>query len=218
MFLDRTDSFEKYKYYTKYVSPARREKISRFAYDKDRLLSLFAALLVRQELGRFTGMQNHELSFSVNNYGKPYLTSARSVCEFSVSHTKGCIAYIRSDSPCGIDAEVLHDVKISLAEHFFCTDEYVYIKSSESPEAELINIWTKKEAYLKMRGTGLSTPLSSFNVLSRDIAENTVTLFERSTYISFCSENVKDSCAEISEIGVNELLTYFDSIQQDKEL
>lgn len=87
-----------------FISPSRRERIAKYHYDKDRKLSLYAALLVRMQLNKLTNIPNTELSFSYGQYQKPYFQTDRDL-HFNISHTHNKILCAISSQPVGVDIE-----------------------------------------------------------------------------------------------------------------
>ena len=67
--------------------------------------------------------------------------------------------------------------------------EYKYILESESQGNAFYEIWTKKEAYVKFLGTGLSTPLSSFDVTNKNLSSKFYTKQISEYMLSIFSEN-----------------------------
>lgn len=210
VFFSDYDNYEKYQHMEKYLSIRRREMISRYLNSSDKLLSLMVALLVRYDLSATTGIPNNHLSFETGKYGKPYLSCFSDDVFFSVSHSNGCAAYCRSESECGIDTEFIHDIGMSIADRWFSKDEAEYIRNSSDPVSEQIKIWTQKEAYLKMKGIGLNTPLDSFSVLNEPVSDKLFTFCEQNNYISFCSDSVKLCKTNISILMPQKLCDEFE--------
>ena len=76
-----------------------------------------------------------------------------------------------------------------IAKRFFSENEYKYILESESQGNAFYEIWTKKEAYVKFLGTGLSTPLSSFDVTNKNLSSKFYTKQISEYMLSIFSEN-----------------------------
>ena len=88
---------------------------------------------------------------------------------FNVSHAHGFIVFaFTRNREIGIDIERIrpeaaHD---GVAERFFSAQEVKVLRSlplHAQPQA-FFNCWTRKEAYIKARGEGLSIPLNQFDV------------------------------------------------------
>jgi phosphopantetheinyl transferase len=114
-------------------------------------------------------------------HGKPFLPDEK--IKFSYCHTEGLCAAVISDEECGIDAESIKR-SASFAEissRFFTADENEFLSHNNYSGEIFYEIWTKKEAYLKFTGKGLSGGLNSFSVLS--ISEENMTCFRKEDYI-----------------------------------
>lgn len=91
-------------------------------------------------------------SFLYNEHGAPYLEDGP---YFSISHCKQGIAVVVSDQPVGIDIEGMRKVDDGLVRKTMNTQEQAQIAAAANPEQEFIRLWTRKEAYVKMQGTGI---------------------------------------------------------------
>ena len=152
------------------TSDRQRSRINKFRCFKDACNVLVGDIIVRQRICEKTHLHNKDLSFTTNEYGKP-MTAGDLRVHLSISHTDGHVAVAIGDEPVGIDIERLKPVDLAVIERFFASDERRYIML-HPPNLQLrafYEIWTKKEAYLKWDGRGLSRSLAAFNVL--DCAE-----------------------------------------------
>ena len=106
------------------------------------------------------------LNIETNSYGKPYIPGYP--YNFNLSHSDDLLICGISDLELGVDAEkkVKPERVEKVAKRFFAEEEQDYIASAEDPSSAFTEIWTKKEAYVKALGTGGSTPLNSFSVVS----------------------------------------------------
>ncbi|MBR2450754.1 MAG: 4'-phosphopantetheinyl transferase superfamily protein [Paludibacteraceae bacterium] len=91
-------------------------------------------------------------TFLYNEHGAPYLEDGP--C-FSISHCKQGIAVVVSDRPVGIDIEGLRKVDEGLVRKTMNIVEQAQIAAAANSEQEFIRLWTRKEAYVKMLGTGI---------------------------------------------------------------
>ncbi|MDR0491893.1 MAG: 4'-phosphopantetheinyl transferase superfamily protein [Oscillospiraceae bacterium] len=142
------------------VSKEKQERLKRFRFFRDAQNSLLGDVLARIEICRVTGLNNNELVFSANEYGKPFLTNNTRL-HFNISHTENYVACAIGHEPVGIDIERIKRADVKIAERFFAPDETAYIMESS---CRFFEVWTKKESRIKWEGKGLSKPLPSFSV------------------------------------------------------
>jgi 4'-phosphopantetheinyl transferase len=123
-------------------------------------------------LATYSGAHPQSLAFRVGPYGKPVLVGPVEELSFSLSHTGGlALLAIGNTGHLGIDAETVRpglDLA-DLSRHFFApaeTEEILGL-SPEEQVAAFFACWTRKEAFVKALGTGLSLPLDRFQVTVR---------------------------------------------------
>jgi 4'-phosphopantetheinyl transferase len=112
------------------------------------------------------------VSFTYGEYGKPAVaaeTCGSLPLRFNLSHSHevACCA-VACGREVGVDVEHLREgVEVmSLAAHFFSRGEVAALGAlppDQKPRA-FFNCWTRKEAYIKAKGEGLSHPLGEFTV------------------------------------------------------
>lgn len=149
-----------------------QERAERFRFERDRSRYIVGRALLRELLGRYLSIAPEELEFEYGEFGKPAL---RSGPWFNLSHSGSLALYAFSnDSEIGVDIE-LDDAGFSserIAERFFSPPE-VSVLRALPPDAQpsaFLACWTRKEAFIKARGDGLSLALDSFDVtLSPDV-------------------------------------------------
>lgn len=122
----------------------------------------------RQILGQYTTTQPQNLIFEKNEHGKPRLKNHPEI-GFNMSHSNDlAIVAVCSNAEIGVDIEYCKEKPSweKIARRFFNELELNYLlKLPEDRQLiAFFQLWTRKEAYIKAIGTGLSTPLSSFNV------------------------------------------------------
>lgn len=123
---------------------------------------------MRSILGRYLGMPPEALCFAYNDYGKPAVVNAgRQPLHFNLSHSADLAALAVSDHyVLGVDIEEIRFLKEDIARQFFSRKEYLTLRALP-PVVYLdgfYRCWTRKEAFVKAHGAGLSLPLDSFDV------------------------------------------------------
>jgi len=122
----------------------------------------------RDILGRYTNTPTKQIIYSKNNHGKPALIHDHPVY-FNLSHSHDlAVLAISNHAEIGVDVEHLKSKPQwkKIAKRFFTKTEVSFLldKPKEEQERFFFQVWTRKEAYIKAIGTGLSTSLSSFDV------------------------------------------------------
>lgn len=154
-----------------HLDEAERAKAGRFHFEKDRRHYTVARGVLRDLLSRYLHAPPARLIFSYNQYGKPALAGqfAAGGLRFNVSHSGGVglFAFTRGREA-GVDVESLREDFASreVAQHFFSSREVTALCAipPEQYTRAFFNCWTRKEAYIKALGEGLSHPLDSFAV------------------------------------------------------
>jgi 4'-phosphopantetheinyl transferase len=152
-------------------------RAERFYFEKDRHRFIVSHGLLRILLASYLNtpfIGASQLRFSNNDYGKPSLDLDRQdwTLNFNLSHSGELVLFaFTSTRQIGVDIEYMRPILDyqSLAEHYFSPLENRMLQAlpaSARLEA-FYQCWTRKEAYIKARGKGLSIPLDLFDVSLR---------------------------------------------------
>ncbi|HEX8351955.1 MAG TPA: 4'-phosphopantetheinyl transferase superfamily protein [Pyrinomonadaceae bacterium] len=146
-----------------------RQRAQRFHFERDRLRFVVARGLLRDILGRYLQHPPALIRFTYNEYGKPALAEDGVELRFNVSHSQGAALYaFTRGREVGVDIESLRDdfASLEIAERFFSRAEMCELNSlpTHLRTQAFFNCWTRKEAYIKALGEGLSHPLDCFAV------------------------------------------------------
>lgn len=190
---------EIFRWLFSFVSVDKQKQVIKLNNVLSKKLTLYAEVLIRIIACNDLGVQNTEITFLRNDYGKPKISEYPEY-HFNISHTNNCIIAAFSNYPIGVDIEKVSKPDIRIAERFFTSAELKYILRSDSEQNErFYEIWTKKEAYIKNLGKGFFMPLNSFNVLSKDLSVYISTIRKEDYMISVCSENQNYSIYDLTE-------------------
>jgi 4'-phosphopantetheinyl transferase len=151
----------------KLLSADESARAARFYFPVDRNRFVISHGALREILARYLHCEPHQLSFSVNSHGKPSVKDGG--LEFNLSHSGDfALLAIAQDRKIGVDVEKVH-TGISadiIGGRYFSKAEMSELQTlpPEQREAAFFVCWTRKEAYIKAQGMGLSLPLESFDV------------------------------------------------------
>jgi 4'-phosphopantetheinyl transferase len=153
------------------LSPDEIARASRFHFEKDRIHFIQCRSALRGLLADYLAIPAAEICFEYLASGKPQLAAEQnpSGLQFNVSHSANmALIAVGSEHRLGVDIEKIRgDVDTTaLAERFFSLRERAGLQAL--PEhlrvPGFFACWTRKEAFLKATGEGLSFPLEDFSV------------------------------------------------------
>jgi 4'-phosphopantetheinyl transferase len=98
-------------------------------------------------------------NFVYNEHEKPFMQNASGEriegVDFSISHCKNAIAVALGDHPVGVDVESFRHAEEPLLKRTMNPEEQAEVRAAADPAEAFTRLWTRKEAVLKLRGTGL---------------------------------------------------------------
>ena len=150
-------------------------RTGRFLFDKHREHFAIGRAAARMILGRYVDVAPEKVEYAYDNLGKPRFANAKLNAEFrfnfSNSSDLGLLA-ITPKTEIGVDPERIRTMSdmLGLAKRYFAqqeTDLLFSLPESEQPHA-FFRYWTRKEAYLKAVGKGLTFPLRNVHVSQDD--------------------------------------------------
>ena len=153
------------------LSPDELDRAARFHFETDRRRFMIARGVLRGILSRYLGLEPCQLRFCYSHYGKPALAPAcgPGQLRFNLSHAHELALYaITCDREVGIDVEYLRTnfAYEEVAARFFSARENATLRTlpPHLRYQAFFTCWTRKEAYIKAHGEGLSLPLEQFDV------------------------------------------------------
>lgn len=157
--------------YLRTLAEDERVRANRFHFDKHRRHFVVARGFLRELLARYLDTTPETVRFAYGPYGKPLLAGAHGddALRFNASHSGDWAVYaFVQDHEIGVDVEhIKPDFETKgIAERFFSAREVQTLNAlaEEEKPAAFFRCWTRKEAYIKAIGSGLSHPLDSFDV------------------------------------------------------
>jgi 4'-phosphopantetheinyl transferase len=149
------------------------ERAGRFHFARDQQQYVLARGTLRLLLARYLRRPASALRFGYTQFGKPYLLRADGSPDpdisfnLSHSHQLALLAFARGPR-LGVDVEHIKPELAGeqIAERFFSPREAAVLRKLPAPDQPLafFRCWTRKEAFVKARGEGLSMPLDRFDV------------------------------------------------------
>ncbi len=144
-------------------------KASRFRFEQDQWQYISAHGALRQILSRYIDCNPGAVTFDHNHHGKPYLSPNPENIEFNLSHSKSkALLAVVKDRRTGIDIEhIRFDFDVcGLARQYFsaCEVDAMLNLDKRFQTKAFFDCWTRKEAFIKAIGKGLSYPLKTFDV------------------------------------------------------
>jgi 4'-phosphopantetheinyl transferase len=152
------------------LSADERARAARFAFGRDRHCFAATRGVLRTLVGWQLEADASRLEFAYDGYGKPSLAGVwRGLLDFNVSHsgTAAVVALSRAGAV-GVDVEQVRRIedRDAIAARTFAPGEAAAIADLEEPARDraFFTCWTRKEAFVKATGEGLSYPLDRFEV------------------------------------------------------
>lgn len=147
-----------------------RTRAARFVFDRDRRNFIVARGVLRDILGAYLNCAPRDIQIIYGRAGKPSLTFSNPVSlEFNLSHSHGLAIYALAQRQVGIDVEFIRplaDRDRIVAQNFSPPERAVFATlSSRKKDVAFYHTWTRKEAFIKAIGDGLTYPLDQFSVL-----------------------------------------------------
>lgn len=151
------------------LTEEENQKANRFRFEEDRARFILGRGCLRVLLGGYQGIPPERVSLEFTSYGKPHIQGEEPI-HFNVSHSGEYFLIALSGHPVGIDIELHHPRPhlLQIAQRFFSQPEWQYLESlvEEEQMPGFYRIWTRKEAFIKGVGQGLSYPLRAFSTLN----------------------------------------------------
>lgn len=153
------------------LAPDERARAERFHFERDRRRFSVARGVLRHLLGRYLAADPRRVAFRYESHGKPALAdgTAGGGLRFNVSHSGEVALYaFARGRELGVDVEEVRPMEdgLDIAERFFSQAEVAAFRAlpADVRDEAFFNCWTRKEAYIKAVGEGLSFPLHVFDV------------------------------------------------------
>jgi 4'-phosphopantetheinyl transferase len=154
------------------LSDDENVRASRFHFETDRQHFIVARGCLRTLISRYLKISPTEIQFSYGAHGKPQLAASKGEVpsfHFNVAHSGNLALYAFTRvGDIGIDLERIRPefTGDDVAQRFFSSTEVARLRelSEELRHVAFFNCWTRKEAFIKAKGLGLSLPLNQFDV------------------------------------------------------
>jgi 4'-phosphopantetheinyl transferase len=149
------------------LSAEERERASRFRFERDRNRFIVCRGSLREFLALKLGVAPASVQFVYGSFGKPMLADPE--IQFNVSHAHGmAMIAMTQGREVGCDIERIDPSFAAgqIPERFFSPYEIAALRALPIAEQcdAFFRCWTRKEAYIKACGMGVSLDLASFDV------------------------------------------------------
>jgi 4'-phosphopantetheinyl transferase len=155
-----------------WLSSDEQARAARFHFEEHRRAFVVGRAVLRVLLGGFLETPPEQIQFSYGPKGKPALRDSTPRLRFNVSNSGNLAVYAFTEGcEIGIDVERLRPMPNleQVAARFFSPEEAAELMALPEQDRTLafFQCWTRKEAYIKAVGDGLSVALASFQVTLR---------------------------------------------------
>ena len=164
--LDLNECFQ--SSFLKLLSPDEKNRAQKFRFAKNSQNFIVARGILRLLIGKYLEINPAEVSFQYSEFGKPSIANNNSL-QFNISHSQNIALFAFTKKfNIGVDVEFVNPkIEVQdIATRFFSTNEIKNLLALPEKQQTLgfFYCWTRKEAFIKAVGEGLSFPLDKFEV------------------------------------------------------
>lgn len=144
---------------------SEKKRVGNFHFPELKHTYVMAHAFLNYQLLKKLKCTIEQLKFSFNPHQKPLILD--SGIGFNLSHSNNSWAVVIADNcEMGVDIEFINAKKnlFQITEYYFSIDEQIRFNYANNPVLEFYKIWTRKEAYLKMKGIGIDANLQKIDV------------------------------------------------------
>lgn len=150
------------------LSDFEKKRYNSFSSPQSALIYLKGHSAARNLAASYTGKIPSNLEFETEPEGKPFFKCTPNL-HFNLSHSGEGVFIVFSSNPVGFDIENKNRKAdfLNLARRYFHPGELELINNLSKPESiAFLELWTAKEAMLKLLGSGISSGLDKAIVLN----------------------------------------------------
>jgi len=184
-FLQNNDTTRRVERLHDWLSPEERDRAARYHFEVDRRRFAETRGMLRLLLGHYAGCAPADVRFETGPMGKLHLPPPFQRIRFNVSHShEWALIALALDRDVGVDVEhhrPLHHDLFAIATRFFAPAEVEALRALEPAQQQpaFYRIWSRKEAFIKATGQGVSAGLDTFSVSSDTGPAVTLRVFGR---------------------------------------
>ncbi|CAM4372625.1 MAG: hypothetical protein LEGION0398_MBIBDBAK_01050 [Legionellaceae bacterium] len=153
---------------SRYLSEEENQRSQFIKIQKKRQQFIITRGKLRHILSLYLKLSPSQVKFAIGKHGKPYLINKNTLLEFNLSHSNNhLLIAITNNIPVGIDIQYMDTSKniVKIAKRLFSIEEYEQVISIKNEEQKHVfyELWTQKEAIVKMLGKGVFHQISYIN-------------------------------------------------------
>ena len=164
------------------LSLQRTKRMDELKNKRDKINCAACYLLLRKALHEEYGIKDKP-EFLYFEHGKPYIKGHENI-HFNFSHCRNACACIVSDKPTAVDIADKRHISLRTAQYFCSDEEFGKISALPSPSDELVRLWSIKECYSKLDGSGL---FKNFKEITKECTADIHTFGSDMYYCSYYS-------------------------------
>lgn len=157
---------EEYEKWYSLMSLEKKQRVDRFRFTDDKKRTVASEMLARKAIAEWCYVSVEEIQFGLSEYGKPFVMGL--AVEFNISHSGDIVVCAVDNKPVGIDIEKIRPMDLNVIQCISTEKEIAYILgdnlnkdisckiTNDSVLSRFFEVWTLKEAYGKLKGTGIN--------------------------------------------------------------
>ncbi|MCH5586174.1 4'-phosphopantetheinyl transferase superfamily protein [Shimazuella sp. AN120528] len=150
------------------LSAEEQEKANKFHFPSLQKKYVISHGMMRQLIASYIACNPRDIRYHFNAFGKPELVIPSCPLHFNLSHSEQFAALAIASHPVGADIEQIKPLEdyVSLTRHFLSIKERKSFCQLAADDQQLAfyRAWTRKEAYIKAIGMGLSYPVEQVTI------------------------------------------------------
>lgn len=179
------------------LSDAEKARSERFKFYKHRKRFIASHGFMRSVLSLYCNTSAEQLEFSLKEQGKPKLIFNKKQADirFNLSHSNNlALLAIRACIEVGVDIEFIQK-KIGwkkITQRFFTIAEQqaLFSLAEEQQKAAFFQLWTRKEAHMKVTGQGLQLSPTQFSVSVPPAPARFIEYLNGQTNTNWCMQDI----------------------------